>query len=98
MHANVTVRGRCGVTDIQTLLWDVGGVILTNSWDREERKLAVEQFHLDPDEFTERHDLIAGDFDEGRLTLDEYLDWTVFYRSREFSREAFRVIMLAQSQ
>lgn len=86
------------MADIQTLLWDVGGVILTNSWDREERRRAVEQFHLDRDEFTERHDLIAADLDEGRLTLDQYLDWAVFYRPRDFSREAFREFMLAQSQ
>ncbi len=86
------------MAEIRTLLWDVGGVILTNSWDRTERKRAVEQFELEVDEFSERHDLMAGDLDEGRLTLDQYLDWAVFYKRRNFSRETFREFMLAQSE
>ena len=37
------------------ILFDVGGVLLTNGWDTNERALAVEHFHLDAAAFEARH-------------------------------------------
>ena len=37
-------------------------------------------------------------FESGKITLDEYLDRTVFYRERTFSREAFKEFMFSLSQ
>ena len=81
-----------------TLFLDVGGVLLTNGWDRSARKRAVENFGLDPAEMEDRHNLVFYRFEEGRLSLDEYLNWAVFYKERPFSREAFKEFMFAQSQ
>ena len=67
---------------ITTLFWDIGGVILTNGWDRESRKDAAATFHLDWEEFQDRHDLSFPAFDSGLITLNEYLDRTLFYRAR----------------
>jgi putative hydrolase of the HAD superfamily len=39
------------MVEVNALFWDVGGVILTNGWDRDLRRLAIEQFHLDWEEF-----------------------------------------------
>jgi len=36
------------------ILFDVGGVLLTNGWDKNERALALEHFGLDVEEFEER--------------------------------------------
>lgn len=83
---------------ITTLFWDIGGVILTNGWDRESRKEATETFHLDWEEFEDRHDLSFPAFDSGQITLNEYLDRTLFYRSRPFTREEFTAFMFAQSK
>jgi putative hydrolase of the HAD superfamily len=83
---------------ITTLFWDIGGVILTNGWDRESRKEAAATFHLDWEEFQDRHDLSFPAFDSGLITLDEYLDRTLFYRHRPFSREEFTAFMFAQSK
>jgi putative hydrolase of the HAD superfamily len=83
---------------ITTLFWDIGGVILTNGWDRESRKEATEAFHLDWEEFEDRHDLSFPAFDSGQITLNEYLDRTLFYRSRPFTREEFTAFMFAQSK
>ncbi|HET7150416.1 MAG TPA: HAD family phosphatase [Candidatus Acidoferrum sp.] len=83
---------------ITTLFWDIGGVILTNGWDRESRKQATEAFHLDWEEFEDRHDLSFPAFDSGQITLNEYLDRTLFYRSRPFTREEFTAFMFAQSK
>lgn len=83
---------------ITTLFWDIGGVILTNGWDRESRKEAAATFHLDREEFEDRHDLSFPAFDSGLITLNEYLDRTLFYRARPFSREEFTAFMFAQSK
>jgi putative hydrolase of the HAD superfamily len=80
------------------LFWDVGGVLLTNGWDRAARRRAVENFGLDWDEFQDRHELVSPAFEKGQLGLNAYLDRTVFYRPRSFSREDFRNFMFAQSE
>ncbi len=85
------------LAEITTLFWDIGGVILTNGWDRGSRKEAANTFHLDWEEFQDRHDLSFPAFDSGQITLNEYLDRTLFYRPRGFTREEFTAFMFAQS-
>jgi len=86
------------LAEITTLFWDIGGVILTNGWDRGSRKEAAIAFHLDWDEFQDRHDFSFPAFDCGQITLNEYLDRTVFYRQRGFTREEFTAFIFAQSK
>ena len=83
---------------IHAIFWDVGGVLLTNAWDRTERAKALEHFHLDAEEFHDRHEMVVSSFERGKITLDEYLDRTVFYRPRPFERDAFRDYMFSLSQ
>lgn len=86
------------VQKIRALFWDVGGVLLTNAWDHEERDQAVEQFLLSKTEFEERHKEIVPRFEEGRLTLDEYLDRVIFFQPRSFSREQFKQYLFSLSR
>jgi len=86
------------LAEITTLFWDIGGVILTNGWDRASRKEAAAAFHFDWEEFQDRHDLSFPAFDSGQITLNEYLDRTLFYRQRSFTREEFTAFMFAQSK
>jgi putative hydrolase of the HAD superfamily len=83
---------------IRAIFWDVGGVLLTNAWDHTQRIAALDHFHLDADEFHDRHEMVVSSFERGKITLDEYLDRTVFYRTRPFTRNEFRDFMLALSQ
>jgi putative hydrolase of the HAD superfamily len=83
---------------IACLFTDIGGVLLTNGWDHQERKLAAAQFKLDRDELEERHHLTFEIYEQGKITLEEYLDRVVFYRKRSFTRAHFRRFMYAQSQ
>lgn len=83
---------------ITTLFWDIGGVILTNGWGRGSRRDAATAFHFDWDEFEDRHDLSFPAFDCGQITLNEYLDRTLFYRKRSFTREEFTAFMYAESK
>ena len=86
------------MAEVSTLFWDNGGVILTNGWDRDARKAAVEKFHLDWADFEDSHELMLNAFEEGRIALDEYLRRTVFYRDRPFPVEQFRQFMFERSQ
>ena len=71
---------------------------MSNGWDTTARRRAAEVFHLDWDEFQERHELSFPAFDSGLISLDEYLNRTLFYRPREFTREEFVAFMFAQSK
>jgi putative hydrolase of the HAD superfamily len=81
-------------SDITALFWDVGGVLLTNGWDESSRRKAAETFELDWDDFERRHQRMVAAFEINRVTFEEYLDETVFYRNRAFTKEAFRSFVL----
>jgi putative hydrolase of the HAD superfamily len=83
--------------EINTLFLDIGGVLLTNGWDHKSRKKAIEHFKLDGDEMNERHHLTFDTFEEGKLTLTEYLKRVVFYTKRAFSEDDFIKFMFSQS-
>jgi putative hydrolase of the HAD superfamily len=80
------------------ILFDVGGVLLTNGWDARERALAIERFHLDPAAFEARHRAAYAAWERGAISLDAYLDATVFNEPRSFSREEFFAFIIAQSK
>ena len=86
------------MAQIRAIFWDVGGVLLTNAWDRSQREAALERFKLDEEEFTDRHELVVSSFERGKIGLDEYLDRTVFYRTRPFSKDEFKNYVLRLSQ
>ncbi len=83
---------------ITHLFLDIGGVLLTNGWDRGMRKQAAQTFGLDYEEMDERHHLTFDTYEEGKLTLDEYLERVVFYEPRPFTKEQFLAFMYAQSK
>jgi putative hydrolase of the HAD superfamily len=83
---------------ITTIFTDIGGVLLTNGWDRGSRRRAIDLFKLDPEETEERHHLTFDTYEVGKITLDEYLNRVVFYKKRTFSRKAFKEFMYSQSK
>ena len=80
------------------ILFDVGGVLLTNGWDHRERATVLGEFHLDVAEFEARHSLPNDAWERDAITVKEYLDATVFYTERSFTRESFLEAICAQSQ
>ena len=83
---------------IMALVVDVGGVLLTDGWDHHARKRAAAHFKLEWAEMEDRHHLTFDTYEEGKLTLEEYLDRVVFYQKRPFTRARFRRFMFAQSK
>ncbi len=80
------------------VFFDIGGVLGTNGWDREQRARALQKFSLEEDDFEHRHHQVVSEFETGAMSLEEYLDVTVFHTPRLFSREDFELFMLAQSE
>jgi putative hydrolase of the HAD superfamily len=83
---------------ITTLFWDLGGVLLSNGWDRDARRRACAQFALDWEDFQDRHEHVVDDFETGRMDLQTYLDRTVFFEPRAFTLADFKAFMFAQSR
>jgi putative hydrolase of the HAD superfamily len=85
-------------TAINCLFLDIGGVLLTDGWDHHARKRAAAHFKLEWAEMEECHRLNFNTYEEGKLTLEEYLRRVVFYQKRSFTRAEFRRFMFAQSK
>ena len=83
---------------ITAIFWDIGGVLLSNAWDREQRQRTLKQFDLDDVEFESRHEMLVSSFERGKITLQEYLERTIFYRPRSFTLDAFKKYMFSLSQ
>jgi putative hydrolase of the HAD superfamily len=90
-------RDSMNLQSVTTLFLDIGGVLLTNSWDRHSRAKAAVQFSLDLDELNQRHQMCVDRFERGRMSLETYLERTVFYQPRDFSEQQFRDWMFDQS-
>jgi putative hydrolase of the HAD superfamily len=84
--------------NINTLLLDIGGVLLTNGWDRRARAEAVKKFNLEEEEIQERHHLTFTTYELGKLNLDTYLRRVIFYKERNFSQVDFIDFMFSVSK
>jgi putative hydrolase of the HAD superfamily len=82
---------------ITHLFFDIGGVLGTNGWDREQRRAAAKHFDIDLEELEDRHDESVATLEQGRIGLDEYLKSAVFYQPRPFGLEEFKQYMRDQS-
>ena len=83
---------------ITTIFFDIGGVLLSDGWGHVSRRAAAEKFHLDWEEYGDRHERVAHAIETNRISLDAYLKRTIFYQPRSFSIEEFREFIFAQSQ
>jgi putative hydrolase of the HAD superfamily len=85
------------MTEIRHIFFDIGGVLGSNGWDHEQRERAIQKFAINPEDFEWRHKEVVAEWEEGRITMDEYLDISVFHTKRDFTRNAFIEFMYSQS-
>ncbi|HEY0757796.1 MAG TPA: HAD family phosphatase [Acidisarcina sp.] len=83
---------------ISTVLWDVGGVLLTNGWDHVGRAAVVAHFGLDRGEFERRHAIVNDPWERGVISAAEYMSEAVFHQPRSFTPAEFLEQMKAESQ
>ena len=93
----MTARAQNHASRFDVILFEVGGVLLTNGWDHIERAAVLEQFKLDAAAFEARH---AGPYDlweRDDTAAEDYLGETVFYEPRNFTPQEFMAAMKLQS-
>lgn len=83
---------------ITHLFTDLGGVLLTNGWDRGLRKLVASHFKIDAAEMDERHHLTYDTYEAGKISLSEYLRRVVFWQPRPFTEQQVVNFMLEQAR
>ena len=83
---------------INTLFLDIGGVLLTNGWDRGMRNAAKEKFYLEKTEFDHLHKEYYNLYEQGKINLSDYLDKVVFWKKRDFTKLEFEAFIKEQSQ
>jgi putative hydrolase of the HAD superfamily len=84
--------------EIRAIYWDIGGVLLTNGWDHEERARVLEQFAIPRDEYESRHEEANDRWEKGELSDDAFLKQTVFFKERSFTPAEFIQAVRAQSK
>lgn len=84
--------------NIRTVFFDIGGVLLTNGWGHQSRQAAAQTFGFDYAEMNAIHEFIFNVYEIGKLTLDDYLDTTIFHRHRPFTKEDVKAFVFAQSK
>lgn len=83
---------------LPVILFDVGGVLLTNGWDHGERAAAIAHFGLAATEFERLHAPAYDAWERGAIDLATYLDQTVFTEPRSFTQEEFYSFLLTGSK
>lgn len=86
------------MAEISTILFDVGGVLLTNGWDHEERTAVLQHFSVDRAAFEQRHELANDAWEKGFMTAEQYLARTVFFEPRPFTPGEFLEEIKVQSK
>ncbi len=86
------------MSKFSTVLWDTGGVLLTNGWDHNERKTVFDQLGFDDrDAFEDRHAIENDAWEKGTINFDQYLERTVFFKQRPFTVQAIKTAIEEQS-
>jgi putative hydrolase of the HAD superfamily len=84
--------------EIRAIYWDIGGVLLTNGWDHEERSRVLAQFGVPKDEYESRHPEANDRWEKGELSDEEFLRETVFFKERSFTPADFIQAIRVQSK
>ncbi len=83
---------------VSLLLLDIGGVLVSNGWDRDSRAEGCRRFGLDSSRYERRHASLVDRFERGGLSLEEYLNATLGEVPPDFPRKDFEAFMFSQSR
>ena len=83
---------------VTCVLIDIGGVLLSDGWNHLTRRAVTDHFNLDYEEVDKRHQTNVATYEEGNLSIGEYLRRVVFFEERAFSPGEFQQYMFDQSE
>lgn len=87
--------------EIRTIFWDIGGVLLTNGWDRNQRSRVLSSLNVDLADYESRHDAANFFWERGLSDAYEFFRKTVFHAdqpSREFTYDELWSLVCAESK
>jgi FMN phosphatase YigB (HAD superfamily) len=71
---------------IETIFWDIGGVLLTNGWDRYQRARVLTPLGVDLADYEPRHEVANYYWERGHIDARSFFERTVFApKARDFS-------------
>jgi len=88
-------------TEFEAILFDVGGVMLTNGWDHRERAAVLDSFGIvgdDRERLEARHNEPYDALERDLITIDEFLQQAIFFEPRSFTPAEFLEAMKQQSK
>ena len=78
--------GVAGESAIKTIFWDIGGVLLTNGWDRYQRARVLTPLGVDLAEYEPRHEVANYYWERGHIDARAFFEQTVFaLKARDFT-------------
>jgi len=83
---------------INTVFVDIGGVLLSSGWDSRCVKDSVKYFGIEEEEVLLRHSDVSSLYYCGKLSLDEYIKYVVFYTDRNFGMDEYKEYVLGKSE
>jgi putative hydrolase of the HAD superfamily len=98
MHRTPDGNQETELFPFDVILFDIGGVLLTNGWDRTERAQGLSRFGLDRAAFEALHASHYDAWDRGTITVQQYMEATVFTEPRSFFPDEFFAAICAQSR
>jgi HAD superfamily hydrolase (TIGR01509 family) len=82
---------------VETIFFDIGGVLLTNGWDEGQRATVLAKFGVSLDAYEARHEAANYRWERGLEAARWFFDQTVFYEPRPFSFEKLWAAVEGQS-
>ncbi|MBB5343484.1 HAD family hydrolase [Tunturibacter empetritectus] len=83
---------------IKTIFWDIGGVLLTNGWDKGERTEVLTRLGVDLADYESRHDEANYFWERGLSTAEEFFDVTVLNQNPNLTFEELWPQVCAESR
>jgi FMN phosphatase YigB (HAD superfamily) len=85
-------------TPIQTIFWDLGGVLLTNGWDKDQRTEVLTSLDVDLDAYEALHDQANFFWERGLMTAQDFFGKTVLSANPGITFDQLWPLVCAQSK
>ena len=83
MREGPSQQERAGRPEIETIFWDIGGVLLTNGWDQRQRARVLTTLGVDLPAYEAVHDRENWFWERGLITAEEFFRRTVLSTNPE---------------
>jgi FMN phosphatase YigB (HAD superfamily) len=83
---------------IKTIFWDIGGVLLTNGWDKGQRARVLTRLGVDLDDYESRHEEANYFWERGLSTAEHFFNVTVLEQNPQLTFDELWPQVCAESK